>query len=63
MLNLVVAIQSWISGRRTEVEERGATAVEYALVVSLIAMAIVVTVDALSKKTALSFNRANAGLG
>jgi len=45
------------AGRRADVEERGATAVEYALMVGLIAVGIIVAVSALSNKTAGTFNR------
>jgi hypothetical protein len=36
MLELFVSLQTFIAGRQAEIEERGATAVEYALMVGLI---------------------------
>jgi pilus assembly protein Flp/PilA len=42
-----VNLQSFVAGRRAEIEERGATAVEYALMVGLIAVGILGAVVAL----------------
>ena len=50
MLEMFVNLQSWIAGRRAEIEERGATAVEYALMVGLIAVGIITAVVALKDK-------------
>jgi pilus assembly protein Flp/PilA len=47
MLELFVNLQSFVAGRRAEIEERGATAVEYALMVGLIAVGILGAVVAL----------------
>ena len=56
MLEMYVALQTWISGRKAEIDERGATAVEYALMVGLIAVAIIATVSALGSKVKATFN-------
>lgn len=48
MLELYVAVQSWFAGLRDE--ERGATAVEYGLMVGLIAAVIIIAVTALGAK-------------
>jgi pilus assembly protein Flp/PilA len=45
MLKLFVTLQAWFATKADE--ERGATAVEYGLMVALIAVAIIVTVTAL----------------
>jgi pilus assembly protein Flp/PilA len=62
MLQSYVNLQSWIAGRKAEIEERGATAVEYALMVGLIAVGIIIAVSALSNKTAATFNRVTGTL-
>jgi pilus assembly protein Flp/PilA len=46
MLNFLVTLQTFITDR-VERTEKGATAVEYGLMVSLIAVAIIITVRAL----------------
>ena len=56
MLEMFVALQNWVSGRQAEIEERGATAVEYALMVGLIAVAIIGTVTLLGNKVKQTFN-------
>jgi pilus assembly protein Flp/PilA len=56
MLEMFVAVQTWIAGRRAEIDERGATAVEYALMVGLIAVAIIATVSLLGSKVQKTFN-------
>lgn len=56
MLEMFVNLQSWISGRKAEIEERGATAVEYALMVGLIAVGIITAVVALKNKVSSTFN-------
>jgi pilus assembly protein Flp/PilA len=50
MLELFVSIQTFVAGRQAEIEERGATAVEYALMVGLIAVAIIGAVSVLGTK-------------
>lgn len=56
MLELLVNLQSWIAGRKAEIQERGATAVEYALMVGLIAVGIITAVVFLKNKVASTFN-------
>ena len=55
MFETYVKLQSWITGHRAEIEERGATAVEYALMVGLIAVGIITAVVALKDKVASTF--------
>ncbi len=57
MLKLAVKIQIAVARHRAEVEERGATAVEYGLMVGLIAVAIIGAVSFLSKSVKTTFNR------
>ncbi len=57
MLEMFVNLQSWTTGRRAEIEERGATAVEYALMVGLIAVGIITAVVALKDKVSTTFQR------
>jgi pilus assembly protein Flp/PilA len=56
MLDLYVSLQNFIAGRKAEIEERGATAVEYALMVGLIAIAIIGSVSLLGDRIKSSFN-------
>lgn len=56
MTEMFVSLQLWLSGRKAEIEERGATAVEYALMVGLIAVAIIATVSLLGRKVKQTFN-------
>jgi Flp pilus assembly pilin Flp len=58
MLSLASKITAWISVRAADVEERGASAVEYALMVGVFALFIVVAVSGLSKRTEAIFNKA-----
>ena len=58
MLKLAVHTQSALASRKAEIEERGATAVEYGLMVGLIAVAIIGAVSFLSKSVKTTFNRA-----
>ena len=51
-----------VAGKRADIEERGATAVEYALMVGLIAVGIIVAVSALASKTAKTFNKVSGTL-
>ena len=62
MLKLAVQIQSSVASRKAEIEERGATAVEYGLMVGLIAVAIIGAVSFLSKSVKTTFNRAGNGM-
>jgi pilus assembly protein Flp/PilA len=63
MLELIVNLQNWTTGRKAEIEERGATAVEYALMVGLIAVGIITAVAALRDKVAKTFNNVNNAMG
>ena len=63
MLELSVNHQNYISGRKAEIEERGATAVEYALMVGLIAVGIITAVAALRDKVSSTFNNVNNAMG
>ena len=63
MLDLSVNLQNYISGRKAEIEERGATAVEYALMVGLIAVGIITAVAALRDKVSSTFNNVNNAMG
>ena len=47
MLELSTKIHSRLNGKKAEIDERGATAVEYALMVGLIALAIIAGATAL----------------
>ena len=62
MLDLFVNLQNFVAGRKADIEERGATAVEYALMVGLIAVGIIVAVSALASKTASTFNKVSGTL-
>lgn len=44
-------------------KERGATMVEYAIMVALIAVALIVTVQSLSSNVGNTFNKAGSALG
>jgi pilus assembly protein Flp/PilA len=55
MLELFVSLQTQIAGRKADIEERGATAVEYALMVGLIAVAIIGAVSLLGTKLKSTF--------
>ena len=57
MLEMFVNLQTFITGRRAEIEERGATAVEYALMVGLIAVGIITAVVALKDKVSTTFQK------
>jgi pilus assembly protein Flp/PilA len=57
MLEMFVQLQTFAYGRKAEIEERGATAVEYALMVGLIAVAIIGAVSVLGGKLKTTFNR------
>ncbi len=57
MLSSFVSVQSWVASRKAEIEERGATAVEYGLMVGLIAVAIIGAVSFLSNSVKSTFNK------
>jgi pilus assembly protein Flp/PilA len=52
----------WVDLRRRAHEEGGASAVEYGLLVALIAAVIVAVVNVVGKKTSNSFSSINANL-
>ncbi len=56
VLELLVSLQTCVAARRAEIDERGATAVEYALMVMFIGMAIFMSVVYLGRRTATVFN-------
>ena len=59
MLKFYVAVQNFLSGVHRD--DRGATAVEYGLIVTFIALAIVAAVTTLGSKLVTAFqNAANA---
>ncbi len=58
MLELIVKIQNAILGRKFAIEERGATAVEYALMVALIAVVVIGGVTLLGNNASSKFNSA-----
>ena len=47
MLELSTKVQNFIAAKKADMDERGATAVEYALMVGLIALAIIAGATAL----------------
>jgi pilus assembly protein Flp/PilA len=63
MLDLYVKLQTWFMafGERAR-EERGATAVEYGLLVALIAAVIVLVVKELGSKVSNAFSSVNANM-
>jgi pilus assembly protein Flp/PilA len=63
MLELYVRLQTWFIGFGERArEERGATAVEYGLLVALIAAVIVLVVKALGSKVSNAFSSVNANM-
>jgi pilus assembly protein Flp/PilA len=65
MLKIAVTTQNWIQLRVEEIRDRetGATAVEYALMVGLIAVGIITAVAALRDKVSSTFNNVNNAMG
>jgi Flp pilus assembly pilin Flp len=65
MLKISVATQNWIELRVDDIRNRetGATAVEYALMVGLIAVGIITAVVALRNKVSSTFNNVNNAMG
>ncbi len=60
-LSLYVGVQTWWGDLKVRAsEEQGATAVEYALMVALIAAVIIVAVQTLGKKSNSAFGSVNA---
>ena len=63
MLSLYVRLQTWFVGLGERArEERGATAVEYGLLVALIAAVIVLVVKTLGSKVSNAFDSVNQNL-
>ncbi len=63
LLDLVVKVQTWWMDLRTKAqEERGASAVEYGLLVALIAAVIVLVVKSLGSKVNNGFTSVNGAL-
>jgi pilus assembly protein Flp/PilA len=63
MLGLYVKLQTWFTGLGERAhDERGATAVEYGLLVALIAAVIVLVVKALGSKVSSAFESVNGAL-
>ena len=56
MVAFLVSLQSFVLHRRFSMAERGATAVEYALMVGLIAVGIIASVAILRNKVVATFN-------
>ena len=63
MVALLVSLQSFVLHRRSSMAERGATAVEYALMVGLIAVGIITAVVVLKNKVASTFNTVSNTIG
>ena len=63
MAHLFVVLQAFVAHRRALMDDRGATAVEYALMVGLIAVGIIVSVVALKTKVAKTFNTVAGTIG
>jgi pilus assembly protein Flp/PilA len=64
MLQLITGVQTWwadLKGRVTD--ERGATAVEYALMVALIAVVIIAAVTILGQEARTSFEKTGEAVG
>jgi pilus assembly protein Flp/PilA len=62
MLKLYVALQTHMSGLLNR-DDRGATAVEYGLLVGLIALVIIGVVAALGTRLGAIFGDVNTGIG
>ena len=63
MLKSLVSLQSIYLARRAAIEEDGATAVEYALMVGLIAVGIITAVVALKDKVSSTFQSVGNAVG
>ena len=57
MLHILTVTQTKLAERKAAFEERGATAVEYGLMVGLIAVAIIGAVSFLSRSVKTTFNK------
>lgn len=61
MLQLLVTLQSFVAGRLDR-DDKGATAVEYGLMVSLIAVAIIIAVTAIGTNLSSMFTTVSTKL-
>jgi pilus assembly protein Flp/PilA len=59
MLQILTFIQATVMGIKARLDERGATAVEYGLMVSLIAVAIILAVQLLGTNLDTMFDNVN----
>ena len=63
MLKLYTGLQTWWAGRKDRLqEEHGATAVEYALMVALIAVVIIVAVTFIGTSASTKFNQVGSAV-
>ena len=62
MLKLFVALQTQLAGVLNR-DDRGATAVEYGLLIGLIALVIIGVVTALGARLGVLFGNVNTGIG
>jgi Flp pilus assembly pilin Flp len=56
-------LKTWFMARLHINSERGATMVEYVLILALIAIVVIVIVTALGKSVSNKFSQASSGLG
>jgi pilus assembly protein Flp/PilA len=64
LLSLYTGMQVWLQDVRTRAhEEKGATAVEYALMVALIAAVIIVAVQLIGTNSTEKFNQVGEAVG
>ena len=56
-------IKSWLTARLHIDSERGATMVEYVLILALIAILVIAVVTALGNSVSSKFSQASSGLG
>ena len=56
-------LKSWLTARLHVESERGATMVEYVLILALIAIFVIAVVTALGKSVSSKFSQASSGLG
>ena len=63
ILELIVHLQNYIANRKETIQERGATAVEYALMVALIAVVVIGGVTLLGQNSSQKFSSAATAIG
>ena len=63
ILELIVQLQNYIANRKETIQERGATAVEYALMVALIAVVVIGGVTLLGQNSSQKFSSAATAIG